>query len=121
MKADTVEVVSKLDGAHKRFAVLRADMNDTDTYLDRLFVRYEESQKEMRDQGVSATMLLSPKLEAAYKAWQAGAERETAVALTEIPEAPMMPLEDELGGENPRYGPGNPDWERDFDKTREDR
>lgn len=21
--------------------------------------------------------------------------------------------------ENPRYGPGNPDWERDFDKDRE--
>ena len=29
------------------------------------------------------------------------------------------PPQDRLG-ENPHYGPGNPDWERDFEKTRED-
>ena len=89
--------IDKTEGAHRRFATLRVDLNRADNDLDRLFKRYDDCVKEMREQGVAASMILSPKMEAAYKAWRADAEQETKVALTEIPEAPMMPLEDELG------------------------
>ena len=89
--------VDKTEGAHRRFATLRVDLNQADKDLDRLFKRYDDSVKEMREQGVAASMILTPKMEAAYQAWRNAAEQETKVALTEIPEAPMMPLEDELG------------------------
>ena len=79
------------DKASTEFAQVRADMNDVDRELRRLFERYETVRAELDAVGVLAQMKLTPILEAAFGAWLRSRDTPTRLAVTELSEAPIPP------------------------------
>lgn len=89
---------AKTDGAMLRSAKLRNDLNALDKQVREHLQRIEDSRSECAKAGIVMEYSLSAPLAAAQHAWRTEEPQQNRLAITEIAEAPLMPLEDELGG-----------------------
>ena len=88
LRAQTMERIPR---AASQFAQVRADLNNAETHLKRLFERYEQYRVILEDGGVVAQMKLSPMLDAAHGAWLRDRDVPRRIELAEISEAPIPP------------------------------
>lgn len=86
LRAQTTERIPR---AAALFAQIRADLNETEHELKRLFDRYELQRGVLEEGGVIAQMKLSPVLDAAHGAWLRDRATPRRIELSEISEAPI--------------------------------
>ena len=84
-----VQLVNRTEGAHRRMAGIRGEMNDLNDWLNRVFTRYEQTQQELEAVGVVTELRLAPPLRAAYGAWKSEGPKEHRLELTTLAEAPI--------------------------------
>ena len=72
-----------IEGAHRRMAEARIELDRLDFLLSRAWKQYEEAQANLREVGVQSDAMLSHQLEAAYGAWKQHGPKETRLELSQ--------------------------------------